>query len=128
LHLCFTRCHVFGVHVYLYSPNVWNDMYACEAELWCLTCWDVMFGYIRILVVLKGSEEMYAYIAEILCWMLSCDLMLSVHIYLYFPKVWKNCMRVTLWCRVWGIRILEFPKGLDNSYVHKAETLCQLFP
>jgi hypothetical protein len=44
-----------------------------------------MFGCIRILVFPKGSEEMYAYIIEMLCQMLSCFNVGCAHI-LVFPK------------------------------------------
>jgi hypothetical protein len=55
-----------------------------------------MFGSIRILVFPKGSKKLYAYIIEILCQMLSGDLMLGVHVYLYSPKIRKNSVSVML--------------------------------
>jgi hypothetical protein len=53
-----------------------------------------MFGSIRILVFSKGSEDLYAYIAKMSCRIISYDLMLGVHVYLYSLKIQKTCIPV----------------------------------
>jgi len=51
----------------------------------------------------KGTEGIHVYIAEILHQMFPCDTMFE------------------------SVRILGFPKSMDDSYAHKAEIFCQLY-
>jgi hypothetical protein len=53
---------MLGVHVYLYSPKVWNDLYACKTlMLYQLFSYDVMFGNMCILEFPKDLDDLYVH-------------------------------------------------------------------